>query len=45
MPIIHLLLFKRANEYGFTSSQEFKVQPIIEKDETIGYECIFKGSE
>ena len=37
--------FKRANEYGFTSSQEFKVQPIIEKDETIGYECIFKGSE
>ena len=37
--------FKRANEYGLTSSQEFKVQPIIKKDKTIGYECIFKGSE
>ena len=24
--------FKRANEYGLTSSQEFKVQPIIKKD-------------
>lgn len=37
--------YKRAVEYGLTSSQEFKVQPIIDDDETIGYVCIFKQGE
>lgn len=34
--------YQEAYEFGNTSSQKFKIRPIIEKDRTIGYECQFK---
>lgn len=38
--------YKRANEYGMTSSQEFRVIPFVsDEGVTKGYECIFKENE
>ena len=34
--------YEYANNYGMTSNQEFKIVPLVEKEETIGYSCIFK---
>lgn len=34
--------YKQAYQYGIESSQEFKIQPIIEDSKGIGYRCIFK---
>lgn len=36
------IAYKRANEYGMDSSQEYKIIPIIENEDTVGYECVFK---
>ena len=35
--------YNAAYDFGNTSSQKFKIRPLIESDRTIGYECIFKG--
>lgn len=37
--------YKQAYEYGLSSSQSFKIVPLIENEETVGYECIFEGAE
>lgn len=34
--------YEDAFAYGNTSSQQFKIEAIIEKEKTIGYRCIFK---
>lgn len=34
--------YEDAFAYGNTSSQKFKIEPIIEKEQMIGYRCIFK---
>lgn len=38
------ITYQRASEYGMTSSQEFMIKPIMDGEENIGYECVFKES-
>lgn len=35
--------YQAAYEYGNTSSQKYKIVPIIKNEVSIGYECVFKG--
>ena len=34
--------YQEVYKYGIESSQKFKIEPIIKKEKTIGYKCIFK---
>ncbi len=35
--------YQAAYEYGNTSSQKYKIIPIIKNEVSVGYECVFKG--
>lgn len=34
--------YNDAYRYGIESSQQFKIEPILENEETVGYRCVFK---